>query len=267
MRRLLLLRHTSVDDGRGPANAGAACTPATPTMPPVLQRYSPVDAERLKHPADGDWLMVRRTYDGWGYSPLGDITPANVARLQPVWSFSTGVINGHEAPPIVNNGVMFVATPGNQVIAVDAQNRRPALALQAPAAGRRRAAARHQPRRGVVSRQGVFRGRRGGARCARRPDGTRGLDDQGCGEQGGLLHVGGAARRRRQSPRRLLRRRARHPRFRRRVRSGQRQRDLEDLHHPRARRTGQRDLAARAINGRPVAVPCGSRATTIPTRI
>src|SRR5206468_11979783 len=49
------------------------------------------------------------------------ITPANVARLQPVWSFSTGVTNGHEAPPIVNNGVMFVATPGNQVIALDAK--------------------------------------------------------------------------------------------------------------------------------------------------
>ena len=29
--------------------------------------------------------------------------------------------NGHEAPPIVNNGVMFVATPGNQVIALDAK--------------------------------------------------------------------------------------------------------------------------------------------------
>jgi hypothetical protein len=28
-----------------------------------------------------------------------------------VWTFSTGVIEGHEAPPIVNNGVMFIATP------------------------------------------------------------------------------------------------------------------------------------------------------------
>ena len=65
--------------------------------------------------------MVRRTYSGWGYSPLEQITPANVTRLQPVWSFSTGVTNGHEAPPIVNNGVMFVATPGNQVIALDAK--------------------------------------------------------------------------------------------------------------------------------------------------
>ena len=77
--------------------------------------------ERLKKPEDGDWLMVRRTYDGWGYSPLEQITSGNVSRLQPVWVFSTGVTNGHEAPPIVNNGVMFVATPGNQVIAIDAK--------------------------------------------------------------------------------------------------------------------------------------------------
>ena len=90
-------------------------------MPEVLQKYSAVTAERLKHPADGDWLMVRRTYDGWGFSPLRQITPDNAARLQPVWSFSTGAINGHEATPLVNNGVMFVATPGNQVIAINAK--------------------------------------------------------------------------------------------------------------------------------------------------
>jgi alcohol dehydrogenase (cytochrome c) len=90
-------------------------------MPEVLQKYSTVTADRLKRPADGDWLMVRRTYDGWGFSPLRQITTDNVSRLTPVWSFSTGAINGHEATPIVNNGVMFVATPGNQVIAIDAR--------------------------------------------------------------------------------------------------------------------------------------------------
>jgi len=41
--------------------------------------------------------------------------------LVPVWTFSTGVSEGHEAPPLVNNGVMFVATPQNQVIALDAK--------------------------------------------------------------------------------------------------------------------------------------------------
>jgi alcohol dehydrogenase (cytochrome c) len=100
--------------------------PAPPAPPPapipaVLKNYTSVTTGRLKNPEPGNWLMVRRTWDGWGYSPLDQVAPANVARLQPAWVVSTGVINGHEAPPIVNNGVMFVATPANQVIALDAK--------------------------------------------------------------------------------------------------------------------------------------------------
>jgi alcohol dehydrogenase (cytochrome c) len=103
------------------ADPSAQQQPITPPVAAILQSYKPVTADRLKKTEDGDWLMARRTYDGWGYSPLEQITRGNVTRLQPVWSFSTGVTNGHQAPPIVNNGVMFVATPGNQVIALDAK--------------------------------------------------------------------------------------------------------------------------------------------------
>jgi alcohol dehydrogenase (cytochrome c) len=92
-----------------------------PPVPAILQSYKPVTAERLKNPEDGDWLMFRRTYNGWGYSPLKQITTANVGRLQPAWVMSTGLTSGHEAPPIVNNGVMFVALPSNQVLAIDAK--------------------------------------------------------------------------------------------------------------------------------------------------
>jgi alcohol dehydrogenase (cytochrome c) len=96
-------------------------TPSAPT-PASLQNYKPVTAERLKQPDDGDWLMVRRTYNGWGYSPLEQLTPRNVSRLQPVWVFATGERSGHQAPPMVNGGVMFVATPGNQVLAFDTKS-------------------------------------------------------------------------------------------------------------------------------------------------
>src|SRR6267143_5491504 len=95
--------------------------PPPAPIPPVLEKYQTVTSERLKNPEAENWLMIRRTYDGWGYSPLDQITPANVARLQPAWVFATSVLNGHEAPPIINNRVMFVATPGNQVIALDAR--------------------------------------------------------------------------------------------------------------------------------------------------
>ena len=100
------------------AQQSAPPTPAAP-MPAVLQNYSSVTAERLLKPEDRNWLMVRRTYDGWGFSPLAQITPQNVKNLKPAWIVSTGVVSGHEAPPIVNDGVMFVATPNNQVMALD----------------------------------------------------------------------------------------------------------------------------------------------------
>ena len=95
------------------------------TMPILAQReaatdYEPVTDQRLRNPEPHNWLMYRRTYNGWGYSPLDQISVANVNRLRPVWSFSTGVREGHEAPPIVNNGRMFVTTPQNQVLSLDA---------------------------------------------------------------------------------------------------------------------------------------------------
>jgi alcohol dehydrogenase (cytochrome c) len=99
----------------------SSATPIPGPMPEVLQNYTPVTAERLKKPEDGNWFHFRRTYDGWGFSPLKEITPDNVARLQPVWSMATGQVEGHQAPPIVNNGVMFVATPGNQMLAIEAK--------------------------------------------------------------------------------------------------------------------------------------------------
>jgi alcohol dehydrogenase (cytochrome c) len=84
--------------------------------------YTPVTDQRLVNPEPENWLMYRRTYDGWGYSPLEQITPGNAASLVPVWTFSTGVAEGHQAPPIVNNGTMFVSTPQNQVLALDAKS-------------------------------------------------------------------------------------------------------------------------------------------------
>ena len=81
--------------------------------------YRVVTDERLKEPEAENWLFYRGTYNGWGYSSLEQINSENVGSLVPVWAFSTGVNGGHEAVPIVNDGIMFVTTPGNQVIAID----------------------------------------------------------------------------------------------------------------------------------------------------
>ncbi len=102
--------------------APASATPVPGPLPHVLAKYALVTTERLRKPEDENWLLFRRTYDGWGYSPLAQITPANVGRLQLVWRLRHGQVEGHQAPPIVNNGVMFVATPGNQLIALEAKS-------------------------------------------------------------------------------------------------------------------------------------------------
>jgi alcohol dehydrogenase (cytochrome c) len=82
--------------------------------------YAPVTDARLANPEPENWLMTRGSYKGWSYSPLDQINTSNVKKLVPVWSVSTGVDSGHESPPIVNNGVMFVSTPYSQVMALSA---------------------------------------------------------------------------------------------------------------------------------------------------
>ena len=82
--------------------------------------YSVVTDERLKNPEPENWLMWRGNYEGHGHSTLNQINVDNIDDLVPVWSFSTGVSEGHQAPPMVNDGIMYVSTPQNQVIALDA---------------------------------------------------------------------------------------------------------------------------------------------------
>ena len=108
--------------GRG-APATGTQTAAGP-IPALLRNYASVTTERLTRPEDANWLSVRGTYDGWGYSPLTQITPANVKNLKPVWTIATGENSAMEAPVLVNNGVMFAALPQGQVMALEAKTGR-----------------------------------------------------------------------------------------------------------------------------------------------
>ena len=109
--------------------AGGLLATVTPAMqepqlpdaePGVLLHYEPVTDERLRDPEPDDWLMYRRTYDGWGFSPLDQIDTSNVADLAPAWTIRTHADDGQpQGPPIVNGDTMFV-TSAEQVIALQA---------------------------------------------------------------------------------------------------------------------------------------------------
>jgi alcohol dehydrogenase (cytochrome c) len=112
--------------------AAALCLALVPTLAIAqpLENYNAVTDARLTSPEPENWLMYRRTYDGQGYSPLDEINTRNVTRLTPVWTLSTGVNEGHESPPIVNDGVMFVTTPFNRLLAIEAATGRVRWAYQ-----------------------------------------------------------------------------------------------------------------------------------------
>ncbi|MEP7246738.1 MAG: PQQ-binding-like beta-propeller repeat protein [Gammaproteobacteria bacterium] len=73
----------------------------------------------LQKPDAADWLTWRRTTDGWGFSPLAQITRRNVKRLQLVWTRGLGS-GVQEGTPLVHDGVMFFPNPGDFIQALDA---------------------------------------------------------------------------------------------------------------------------------------------------
>jgi len=69
---------------------------------------------------DKEWAIPNKNAASTRYSDLGQITADNVKNLKVAWTFSTGVLRGHEGEPIVVNNTMYLATPyPNIVYALD----------------------------------------------------------------------------------------------------------------------------------------------------
>jgi PQQ-dependent dehydrogenase (methanol/ethanol family) len=74
-----------------------------------------------KNPAE--WVMPTGSYDNHRYSSLDQINAQNASKLQVAWTFSTGVLRGHEGAPLVIGDVMYLDTPfPNAVYALDLNN-------------------------------------------------------------------------------------------------------------------------------------------------
>ena len=81
--------------------------------------YTPVTDAMLQNPDPADWLSWRRTLDGQAHSPLDQITTENVGDLRLVWSWA--LRNGpQQTTPLVHDGVLYIANPGEIVHALDA---------------------------------------------------------------------------------------------------------------------------------------------------
>jgi PQQ-dependent dehydrogenase (methanol/ethanol family) len=69
------------------------------------------------------WVMPAGNYANWRYSKLNQINSDNVGKLQAAWTFSTGVLRGHEGGPLIVGDVMYVHGPfPNPVFALDLNN-------------------------------------------------------------------------------------------------------------------------------------------------
>ena len=80
------------------------------------------DEARLRAAADDDdnWLTYGHGYANQRYSRLNDINRETVSALAPAWIFQTGILGTFATNPLVVDGVMYLTTPRNHVIALDA---------------------------------------------------------------------------------------------------------------------------------------------------
>ena len=66
------------------------------------------------------WAIQTGDYANTRYSELSQITADNVKNLKVAWTFSTGVLRGHEGSPLVIGDMMYVHTPfPNNVFALN----------------------------------------------------------------------------------------------------------------------------------------------------
>jgi glucose dehydrogenase len=78
---------------------------------------------RLRHAAtnDTDWLTYSHGYANQRHSGLATIHRGNVARLVPKWIYQTGVDGTFQTSPIVLDGVVYLTTPRNHIVALDGE--------------------------------------------------------------------------------------------------------------------------------------------------
>lgn len=118
-QRLSTVMLPSFSGGPGGGLTAGVSLPPYPSRTNPLDKYTPVTDAMLANPPGSEWLGWRRTQDGAGFSPLTQITKANVGELRTAWVWS--LPNGsNEATPLFHDGVLFVHAFGDKLQALDA---------------------------------------------------------------------------------------------------------------------------------------------------
>ena len=79
------------------------------------------DEDLLQGTADtGQWLLYGGNYANFRHSPIDDLTPETVGKLQVAWSFPTGTLQQFEVSPVIYDGIMYITSSNNRLFALDA---------------------------------------------------------------------------------------------------------------------------------------------------
>ena len=108
--------------------AAAPAAPATSAQLPTgltvrgeVLDYTPVTDDMLRTPAPGDWLMVRRNYQGWSHSPLRQVTRDNVKNLRLAWVWAMNEGGPSQPMPVAHDGTLYLVHTGNVVQALNGE--------------------------------------------------------------------------------------------------------------------------------------------------
>jgi alcohol dehydrogenase (cytochrome c) len=113
--RELLAKEATADQSRASRTAMAKGL----TVTGQLKSYVPVTDGTLRNPSPADWLMARGNYQSWSYSPLTQITPENLGRLQLAWVWAMNDGGANEPTPIVHDGIVYLTNTSNTLQALD----------------------------------------------------------------------------------------------------------------------------------------------------
>jgi PQQ-dependent dehydrogenase (methanol/ethanol family) len=104
---------------------GASASRSQQAAPATHPDFSDPDAQitTISPLPNGQWTQPAGDYANTRYSPLNQITTANVKNLKVFATYSTGIPHGHEGQPLVINNTMYIVTPyPNDLIAIDLKN-------------------------------------------------------------------------------------------------------------------------------------------------